>query len=447
MAPAASRSPVDVVVVGGRVTGAVLATALADAGLTVVVIERDDEVKPVHKPYHVLQADSFAQLRAVGAFDRVRPHLGPFMDRLDLRLGDLRVRDDFPLRPGDPGAGGFIHHDALTSALGEVVDEAAVDVRRGCEVDGVLEENGRVVGVRSTRDGRTEDIRARLVVGADGRSSTLARLVGARKYHRTRTERAYLWSYFVEPRLDARPAFVTHRWGDRFHWSGPTAGDRYLVGVSFAADRLPPGGAPLTELYRREVAACEPMAEITDGCALVGPPKRALRIEGYFREAAGPGWALVGDAGHFKDPLSGRGVGDALHQVVSFAAMAIDTAEIAPHRLDRALTRWWRRRDEHFLAHYWLSVDMASLEPVSPLVADVFRHLDQHNLAGDLLQILSHRIDPTDLVTPTRLASSAVRNVRRGTVPLRAAWADLSAVVGRDVGRRRLHRHPDLAAG
>lgn len=433
----------DVVVVGARVAGAALAAHLAAAGVDVLAIESEPSSKSPSKPCQVIQADALARLDALGALEAARPHAGHDMSWLDLRIGNLRLKRDFPVRAGDQGSATFIQHVRLAEALSEVLDSSGARIERGAGVVGLVTENGRTAGVQLRRDGELTVVRSRLVVGADGRRSPVARWVGSRKYHRTRTDRVYFWGYFSDARPGRRPAFVTHRWNDRFYWAGPVADGGYMVGASHAHHTVPDMARP-TPHYVTHVMECEPLAEVLADATLLGPPGRAARIESYFREGAGRGWALVGDAGHFKDPLSGRGIGDALTQAESLAkAIAIGLGRSDRH-LDATMRRWWRARDDHFLAHYWLTVDLASLDPFPATVMEVFRWLDEQDRSGELLEILSHRNDPTDLVTARRMVSASLRLARGGGSGAGALWADLRAVVGRELARRRLHLRPEF---
>ena len=81
------------------------------------------------------------------------------------------------------------------------------------------------------------------------------------------------------------------------------------------------------------------------------------RWHGFFRESAGPGWALVGDAGHFKDPTPGQGISDALRQSVELAG-AIESALGGSSDADRVLRDWWSWRDADAWEMYWFAQDM-----------------------------------------------------------------------------------------
>src|SRR5207302_4673919 len=135
-------------------------------------------------------------------------------------------------RPGDVGGGACIRRLVFDPILADAAAENGAEVLMATKVTGLLQERGRVCGVRVTRNRSEYELRARLVVGADGRSSTVAKLVGARKYNVVPNERAYYWAYFEDADQSAPPAFTFHRWGDRFVIANPADNGLYMVGVS-----------------------------------------------------------------------------------------------------------------------------------------------------------------------------------------------------------------------
>ncbi|WP_396230627.1 FAD-dependent oxidoreductase, partial [Frankia sp. ACN1ag] len=207
-------------VVGARCAGAPLGALLARQGVRVAVLEQATFPRPTLSS-HVMQADALAFLARLGVIDRVRATGAPFMSRCEVRFDDFRFAADFPLRPGDVGGAAAVRRHLLDPILADAAAEAGAEVRMATRVTGLLTERGRVVGVRAVRDGHDEEIRARLVVGADGRESTVARLTGARRYNVVAGERVYHWTYFEGADLSAAPTFVFHRWGDRHIFAGP----------------------------------------------------------------------------------------------------------------------------------------------------------------------------------------------------------------------------------
>ena len=200
-------------------------------------------------------------------------------------------------------------------------DPAGCGRRGGCRrpdptaVTGLVEDRGRVVGVKTT----SGELRAPLVVGADGARSTVARLVGAAEYHRTPPGGLFLWAYLEGVPADERRHVAGQDRRPRVpRQSPPTpacswqpSSPRWIAGTSCAATGRPrtPRRWPTGRSSRPSLAGAR--------AGRAGPDD--VRGHGFFRESAGPGWVLVGDAGHFKDPTPGQGISDALRQAVELA--------------------------------------------------------------------------------------------------------------------------------
>jgi 2-polyprenyl-6-methoxyphenol hydroxylase-like FAD-dependent oxidoreductase len=170
----------DVVVVGARCAGSPLATLLAREGMRVVVVERATFPRDTLST-HVFQASAIAFLDRLGVTENVRATGAPYLRYLDLRQEDLEFVTAWPQRPGDVGGIASVRRLLLDPILAEAAAEAGADLRMGTTVTGLEEDRGRVAGVRVARNGSESTLRAPLVVGADGRNSTVGNLVGARK--------------------------------------------------------------------------------------------------------------------------------------------------------------------------------------------------------------------------------------------------------------------------
>jgi hypothetical protein len=133
---------------------------------------------------------------------------------------------------------------------------------------------------------------------------------------------------------------------------------------------------------------------------------------GYFRQSAGSGWVLIGDAGHFKDFTPAQGIADALRQVERLVEMLPD--DLADRSsVDAATKRWWRWRDRDARPMYWFATDMGVAGPSTPLVTEVLRDVAMDSEATlTLLRILNHEVKPGRLLTPRRVAAAAARALR-----------------------------------
>jgi flavin-dependent dehydrogenase len=224
----------------------------------------------------------------------------------------------------------------LDSVLVDAAVEAGADVRFGVTVTGLLRDgSGAVVGVTGhDRGGRSVSARARLTVGADGVRSTVAGAAGAKILRVGAGAGTIVYGYWSRLTVEGYEWF--YRPG---HSAGfiPTNGGEVCVFAGVPADRFANeklGG--LTDTYRRLLDAA------TGGAAGrlddARPPRRLRTWVGrpsLLREAYGPGWALVGDAGCFLDPLSTHGITDALRDAELLARTVIETGTVGATGLER----------------------------------------------------------------------------------------------------------------
>lgn len=434
----------DVVVVGARCAGAPLATLLARSGLDVALVEQATFPRDTLST-HVYETDGIEFLERLGVIGRLLETGAPFINRADLRAGHFRVAIDWPRRPGDRGGVMSVRRFLLDPILVDAAEEAGANVRMSTKVTGLVRQGGRVAGVRVSEGGSESELRARLVVGADGRNSTVAGLAGSRKYNVTPNRRAFYWSFFEDADFGTEPTFVFHRWSDRGVLACPADSGLYQVLVSPELPELGSFRSKLEEHYMDHARSCEPVADAIAGARRVGKLFGIVRWLGFFREASGPGWVLVGDAGHFKDPTPGRGIADAFRQVDALAPAIVAGLDGSGGGIDLTLSRWGKWRDEEFASHYWFAVDLGDSGDLPAAVPEIFRRLDAQGKLGLVFDIQNHRIKPDRVLTPPRLLAAATRLFLRPGTERGRLLREVGALVGEDIRRRRLNKRPVFA--
>jgi 2-polyprenyl-6-methoxyphenol hydroxylase-like FAD-dependent oxidoreductase len=437
-----AREHYDVAIVGARCAGATLATLLARAGLKVVVVEQTTFPRGTLSS-HVKQADALAFLQRLGVLERIRATGAPFTERVDARLDDFHVIADIPKHPGDVGGGACIRRVVLDQILADTAAESGAELLMGTQAVDLVKAAGRVAGLRVARGGSESVLGARLVIGADGRNSTVAKLCGARRYNVVPNQRAYYWSYFEGARISSTPTFVFHRWGDRFVVANPADAGLYMVGVSPEASERDSFRGDLEAHFMDHALSCEPVAEVLQGARRAAKIFGIVRFEGYFREPSGPGWALVGDAGHFKDPAAGRGIGDAFGQVDRLApAILAGLGANSQRTLDRELARWGRWRDREFAEHYWQGNDFGTAGPIPRVTGDLVRGVCARGNTDHFLEMLSHRRRPSRVLTPPRMLTTTVGRSLRRPAESRELLRQLGVQAGLEARRRFINRYP-----
>jgi flavin-dependent dehydrogenase len=434
----------DVIIVGGRCAGSPLATLLARAGLKVAVVEQAQFPRETLSS-HLMEADALLFLKRLGVLEPVEKTGVRFMKQTDTRLNDFRINTRFPLRFDDLGGAAFLRRHLLDVILSDAAIEAGADVRMDTKVVGLLWEKGRVCGVRGQHDGQETRFYAPLVVGADGRGSTVGFMVGSRRYNVNPNQRSYYFTFFENADPASSDHFVFHRWGDRMVWGGPADNGLYLLGVS-------PEGHE-REYFRRNtergllahMRMCEPTAKALADARIATKISGTVKFDGYFRQASGPGWVLIGDAGHFKDPSIGRGIGDAFVQAEALAPAIVSGLGGSGLGIDDTLRRWGEWRDRRFEGHYWLATNLGEAGALSSVVSEAVRGMQERGEIDRFFDLFSHRTEYYDVFPPSEMAAAAGRVLKAGKHKRVPFVREAVKLMAREPRRRWINRHHALA--
>jgi flavin-dependent dehydrogenase len=220
--------------------------------------------------------------------------------------------------------------DAATGAGAEVVFGQAV-------VDLLFDDAGRVCGVRTSGPDRSvHEIHSDLVVGADGIRSRVARVLEVETDYTAPHAACSIYGYWPDVPLEG------------YHWyyspgvsigTIPTNDDATcvfaLIPQSRFVERRHEG---VDTLHNEALATVDP--ELADRVATTDPVGKLRAFAGqagHLRRSTGPGWALVGDAGYFRDPITAHGITDALREA-ELLARAIsddDGAGLETYQMER----------------------------------------------------------------------------------------------------------------
>lgn len=342
----------DAIIVGARCAGASTAMLLARSGLKVLAVDRDAEGSDTLST-HALMRGGVYQLHRWGVLDDIVSAGTPPVRTTTFHYGDEPI--EIAIKPKD----GF---DALYGPRRTLLDAVLAEAARasGAEiahrvsaVDLLRDDGGRVRGLVLDRgDGAPLAVRANLVIGADGLRSGVARLAGAGVEVQGRHATAVIYGYFegLEPR--------------GFHWhyrpgvsAGviPTNDGRTCVFVAMPSGRFRTQlRAGLDVLHREVLRESSPaLGRAVAGARRVGKLWPFPGVPGFLRRSWGPGWALVGDAGFFRDPLTAHGITDALRDAELLARAVARGSE-------RALAEYQATRDGIARGMMELSDEIAS---------------------------------------------------------------------------------------
>jgi len=436
-----SSEAYDVVVVGGRCAGSPLGTLLAREGLRVAVVECASFPRDTLST-HIFQAPAIAFLDRLGVTEQVRATGARYLNRLQARLEDVEFSVAWPQERGDLGGVTSVRRFVLDPILASAAAQAGADVRMATTVTGLVEDSGRAVGVRALHAGRESVLKARLVVGADGRNSTIARLVKARKYNLTPNERFGYWAFFEDARPGPDPAILVQRWENRFVIGCPADDGLYQVIVIPDLRELPRFREDLGGSFMEYALSSDPVAEVLSDARRTGKFFGMLRWEGFFREPSGPGWVLVGDAGHFKDPAPGQGIADAFRQVDTLATTVVGALARSDETLDRAVSAWGRWRDKDAAEHYWFAVDLGRAGPIPTPMPELAKRLLATGRIDQYAELFNHRTKPSKVISPPRVLGATGRLLARRGCERRALLREVGGLVAQDARRKRLKRRP-----
>lgn len=385
----------DAVIVGARCAGSTLALALARAGWDVVLVDRDTFPSETVST-HLIFPKTLARLHQLGVLETLlAAHEVPMLGFRIIGFGHESAGHFTPVD-------GFDHAAApRRSAL----DEAFVDSALAAGADGRFGERVvDLIGAGTAEDPVAgvvlesgERIGARWVIGADGRGSTVAGRLGIEKTRPLSGEVAFLLAYWRGitndgyATLDITEDTILSSWAveDGMHLL-VVAGDaeftrgskeertrRYLEGLRRFPQTIEPGALERAEM-------------VSD---LIVAPESLMR--GFFRAPTGPGWALVGDACHFKHPGTAQGIGDAVEQAIRLAGSLSGA--------DPSLESYADWRDARASEHYEWSFTWGRFP--RPEAENLFRGwASESDAAQDLRDSFGRVVEPSQVLSEDRLA-------------------------------------------
>jgi flavin-dependent dehydrogenase len=347
----------DVVVVGARAAGAATAMLLARRGLKVLAVDRSAYGSDTLST-HSLAVAGVRQLSRWGVLDDLRDADTPVANTVVFHYGEQDVSIQVPARGDVDG----LYSPRRTVLDATLVDRAVADgahVRHGVSmVDVTRDANGRVDGVEIDVDGERRTIAASFVIGADGARSRVASKVGAEVTYEEPTGAADIYSYW-----EGLPSDVIENFYEPGRAAGiiPTNDGAAVVWVGLTPEMFRDvARGNLAPTYHALIGTFPELVERLRSATRVGGYRGFPGTPGFLREPFGPGWALVGDASYFKDPVSAHGITDAF---IGAELVADAVADVLQCGVDErlALAAYQRDRDEMAAAMMPPVVTIASL--------------------------------------------------------------------------------------
>lgn len=377
----------DVIVVGGSVSGAPTATWLARKGYKVLIVEKDTFPRDTNST-HFIWPRGMSYLNRLGVADKILAQT-PSFKKLEVSIEGISLHGGVPLQAvkdrfnalhgNDDGVVDYYSGPRRFFLDKVLLDEArasGVDVREATTVQSLIIEDGVVMGVRGVGpDGLMLSARAKVVVGADGRMSQFANMVGAEKtVVREKSTFAY-YGYFSG--ID-KPELCIHKKGRFGTAIFPTMEDRHLVLVygptAWWSDFSKDPEANFHKTY--DFVAPEVAAVVAKG-KRVEPFKAMGRMVAFHRQNFGKGWVLVGDACSFKDQWTAMGITHSLRdaELVTGYLDRVLKGEIG---FDKAMAEYAEVRFADYEDYWTMVCDGAEMNPYEKAHLEFF-----HAIQGD----------------------------------------------------------------
>ncbi len=364
----AQRQAYDVIIVGARCAGSATAMLLARRGHSVLLLDADRFPSDFEASTHLLWQSGAARLAKWGLLERLRETGCPPIRKITLDLAVMSLEGNAPAADGIDEA--FCPRRlVLDELLLEAAQEAGVEFHQESRVRDLLMQNGRVHGVRwTTADGGTEEATCRMLIGADGASSPVAKMVGAAVLDEHPRHEGIIWAYFDNFPAEGMEFYSRPR---RMLMVYPTNDGQSLVGSCVHQEDYAEVAREADTRMLEEFEALAPSLAARTRQATQSSRWLTRSTKGFRRQATGPGWALVGDAGVTMDPITAAGISNAFRDADLLSA-AVHDGLAAGDAIDAVVARFQDERDAVSIPLYEFAKESGKLEPPPQPIMDLF---------------------------------------------------------------------------
>lgn len=352
----------DAIVVGARCAGSPTAMLLARQGHRVLLVDR--AVFPSDTlSVHYIHQPGVARLKRWGLLERIVDSNCPPVRRLDFDAGPFVL--SAPPAPAEGVPEGYApRRTVLDKILVDAAAAAGAEVREHFSVEALLTDGVRVTGIRGrARSGGPALVeKARLVIGADGQHSLVARSVQAAAYNERPALTCAYYTYWRGVPLGSAELYIRP---GRTIVAGPTNDGLAMIIVYWPRAMFEEVRSDIERYYLEAIEMVPRLAERVRKAERTERFRGTADLRNFFRKPYGPGWALVGDAGYHKDPVTALGICDAFRDA-ELLASAVDQglADIRP--MEDALADYHGQRDQAALPLYEMTCQSAALQPPPP---------------------------------------------------------------------------------
>lgn len=358
----------DAIIVGARCAGAPTAMLLARKGYRTLLVDRATFPSDTLST-HIIWPHGAEIMDRWGLLDRLAATgCPPVALHLIFDVGPFALQGGVTDTNG--GRGGFCpRRTVLDKLLVDAAVEAGVELREAFTVETLLWDGDRVAGIKGhDRNGGSVEERARLVIGADGIHSLVAKAVSAHQYDTRPPLSTNYYSYF-----SGFDAADLEEYVRDYQAVGcfPTHDGLTLIAVLWPSRMFHEIRADIEGHARKVFESTPTVAQRLQSARREEKWVGTASVPNYFRQPFGPGWALVGDAAYNKDPITAQGISDAFIDADALAT-ALDDVWSERRRWSEALTAHQARRDQRAKPLYDFTCQLATLEPPPPFMQQLF---------------------------------------------------------------------------
>jgi flavin-dependent dehydrogenase len=353
----------DAIVVGARCGGSPTAMLLARKGYRILLVDKATFPSGTMST-HLAHPPAVAALARWGILDQLEATNCPPITRYSFDFGPVSVAGT--PQPTDGADKAYCpRRIVLDAILVEAAVAAGAELREAFTVEEIVVDDGRVTGIRGhAKGGESVTEHARVVVGADGKNSLVAKAVQPERYNEVERLAVAYYAYWSGLPADGFENYIRAE-NDRGWAAIPTHDGLTCVVQGWPQAEFEVNRKDVEGAYLKSFELAPEFAE------RIGAAKRESRfvgtreLPGFFLKPYGPGWALVGDAGYHKHPITAFGITDAFRDAEAVAS-ALDDTFAERRRYDDAMADYQRARDEEALPIYEFTNEFARIEPPPP---------------------------------------------------------------------------------
>lgn len=386
----------DAIIVGARCAGSPLAMLLARKGYRVLLTDKASFPSDTISTHHIHQP-GVLRLKRWGLLEEVRASNCPPLTEMSFDVGPFALTGT-PSPAEDVTEAFCPRRYVLDDILLRAAASAGAEVQEGFTVREVTSDEHGVTGITGvTRGGVPVRERARIVIGADGKHSIVARSVAAPVYNERPKLTCNYYSYWSGVPLKGTELYVRER---RMFVADRTNDGLTMIGLVLPMGEFDRIRSDVENQFMKELELVPSLAERLRAGRREEPIRGSGDMPNFFRKPYGAGWALLGDAGYNKDSITAQGITDSFKQAELLAA-AIDSSFSGRIPMAEALAEYESRRNEDAFPMYEFTCQLGELEPPSAEMLQLFEALrDNREETNRFLGITAGTISAKEFFAP-----------------------------------------------